>query len=383
MRHLMSRIILFANGACVLSIGVIRLHQSSTNRRRRCGSLQNRLKVNRHTFLMVSASTSEPLVNDPLLTRIPLEHEAVFYPYGFPVRIHSNSATTLKAAERSWGTYRHRYDEQPLEIRLVLSDSSSPGCVEPPVFRSQGHLLSIVADRENFAFLDLNAGFGFGWATEATAQNQEYFRQCLLDVMVYPLLEIGHLITLHAACVMHQGKGILLAGNSGAGKSSLSYACASRGWTFVSDDASAFQRNARDLKVIGHPQKFRFREPVGELFPEFRHLKSTIRAYGKPTIEVSTRMIENFNSAEEGPVNAIVFLNRPAHEPGPPVLIPLSPEESWNRLVFSVWAVQMPAFEQRLAALERLLAIPSYELRYSEFNPAIDLLERLVEEQLD
>jgi hypothetical protein len=231
--------------------------------------------------------------------------------------------------------------------------------------------------------LDLNAGFAFGWATEATAKNQEYFRQCLLDVMIYPLLEVRHLITLHAACVVYQDKGILLAGNSGAGKSSLSYACARRGWTFVSDDASAFQRNAASPKVIGHPQKFRFREPVGELFPEFRDLKSNLRAYGKPTIEVRTQAIEYIRGAEEGPVDAIVFLNRPAYESGLPVLIPVSPKEAWDRLSFSVWAVQMPAFEERLAALDSLLNVPIYEMRYSEFDPAIDLLQRVIEEHLD
>lgn len=66
--------------------------------------------------------------------------------------------------------------------------------------------------------------------------------------------------------------------------------------------------------VIGHPQKFRFREPVGELFPEFQNLKSTIRAYGKPTIEVRTQAIEHIRSAEESPVDAIVFLTRISHE---------------------------------------------------------------------
>jgi hypothetical protein len=332
---------------------------------------------------MASLLSLEPRVNDPLLTRVPLEHEKMFYPYGFPVRIRSNSLTTLNAADRSWGTYRCRHHSPPLDIRMVLSSSNSPGCLEPPTFRSQGHLLSIVADRENFASLDLSTGFAFGWATEATAQNQEYFRQCLLDVMMYPLLEVRHLITLHAACVMHRGKGVLLAGNSGAGKSSLAYACTRRGWTYVSDDASAFQRNATNAKVIGHPQKFRFREPVGELFPEFSHLKSTVRAYGKPTIEVNTRTLKHFESAEQSPVNVIVFLNRPAYESGPPALIPVSMEDAWNRLSFSVWAVQMPAFEERLAALKRLLDVPAYELRYSEFDPAIDLLQRLAEEQED
>jgi hypothetical protein len=288
----------------------------------------------------------------------------------------------MEAADTSWSTYRRRYNYPPLDIRLALSESDSPGCVEPPTFRSQGHLLSIVSDRENFASLDLNAGFAFGWATEATAKNQEYFRQCLLDVMIYPLLEVRHLITLHAACVTYHGKGILLAGNSGAGKSSLSYACARRGWTFVSDDASAFHRKATDPKVIGHPQKFRFREPVGELFPEFRDMKSTIRAYGKPTIEVRTQSIDYIRTAEEGLVSAIVFLNRPAYKSGPPVLVPVSPEDAWERLSFSVWAVQLPEFEQRLAALERLLAVPIYEMRYSDLDPAIDLLECVIEEEL-
>ena len=331
---------------------------------------------------MKSLLNLERQVNDPLLTRVPFEYEALYYPYGFPVRVRSNSATTLKAADRSWSTYRRRHDQAPLDIRLALSESSSPACVEPPIFRSQGHLLSIVSDRENFALLDLDAGFAFGWATETTAQNQEYFRQCLLDVMIYPLLEVRHLITLHAACVIYQGKGMLLAGNSGAGKSSLSYACARRGWTFVSDDASAFQRSTPDPKVIGHPQKFRFREPVGDLFPEFRGLRSSLRAYGKPTIEVSTQSLDSIITAEESSVDAIVFLNRAAYESGPPVLLPVSPEEAWNRLSFSVWAVQMPAFEERLAALERLLAVPAFEMRYSEFDPAIDLLESAIQEQL-
>jgi hypothetical protein len=331
---------------------------------------------------MPTSILPKPIINDPLMTMAPLDHEATFFPYGFPVRIRSNSALTIEAADRSWKTYRKHYDCPPLDIRLLLSESDGPGCREEPVFRSQGHLLSIVADRENFACLDLEAGFAFGWATRATALNQEYFRQCLLDVMIYPLLEIRHLITLHAACVIYRKKGVLLAGNSGAGKSSLSYACARRGWTFVSDDASAFRRGSPSPMVIGHPQKFRFREPVGELFPEFNGLKSTLRAYGKPTIEVRTAELQGLHLADESAINAVVFLNRPDHDGTAPVLRRLSVEEAWERLSFSVWAVQVPAFEQRLAALETLLDLPIFEMRYSDLHPAIDLLERMVDEQL-
>jgi hypothetical protein len=341
-----------------------------------------------HPKIDTFMSTPDPIrpssiVNDPLLTRIPLEFEATFFPYGFPVRIRSNSKLTIDAADRSWSTYSRQYDHPPLDVRLLLSESASPAGSEEPTFRSQGHLLTIVVDRENFACLDLEAGFAFGWATEATARNQEYFRQCLLDVMIYPLLEIQHLITLHAACVQYQGKGILLAGNSGAGKSSLSYACARRGWTFVSDDASAFLRSAPSPTIIGHPQKFRFREPVGTLFPEFLGLKSTLRAYGKPTIEVRTDKLTNIQRAGQSGIGAIVFLNRPAYDGNSPSLIPMPIEQAWEKLSYSVWAIQMPAFDERLNALKQLLDVPIYELRYSEFDPAIELLQQLAKERVN
>ncbi|MBV8832140.1 MAG: aldolase [Acidobacteriaceae bacterium] len=322
-------------------------------------------------------------VTDPLLTRCPLNYERTFYPYGYPARIRSNSPLTLQAAESSWGTYRQLEDEPPLDIRLLISDSDSLKCVEPPVFRSQGHLLSIVADRENFASLDLQCGFAFGWATTATAKNQGYFRQCLLDVMVYPLLEIRNLVSLHAACLIFQGKGTLLAGASGAGKSSLSYACARRGWTFVSDDTSAFRRNLSEPRVIGHPHKFRFRDNAATLFPELKGHACAISGYGKPTVEVLTHTIAAIQTAEESSVDAIVFLNRHDHKSGPPQLLPLTTDESWERLSASIWAVQMTSFEERLEALERLLAVPTFEMRYSELAPAIGLLEGLLPELPD
>src|ERR1700761_5936444 len=104
---------------------------------------------------MPASISIEPTLNDPLLTRVPLDWDVMFYPYGFPVRIRSNSELTMEAADASWGTYRHRFKHPPLDVRLLISESDSPACLEPPVFRSQGNLLSIVADRENFAGLDL------------------------------------------------------------------------------------------------------------------------------------------------------------------------------------------------------------------------------------
>jgi hypothetical protein len=321
----------------------------------------------------------ERVVNDPLLTQLPLAYSQLHFPYGFPIRIRSNSELVMKAAESSWTTYKRRFNRPELDVRCLVAESKSPACTEPPVFRSQKNLLSIVADGENFASLDLTGAFSFGWVTEATARSIEYFRQCFLDVMIYPLLEVRDLITLHAACVTRNGRGILLAGNSGVGKSSLSYACARSGWTFVSDDASAFIRDTEVPEVIGHPHKFRFREPVGQLFPEFHGLHSTLRAYGKPTIEVLTKNLPSLRTSDASRISAIVFLNRAAYVSGSPELIPLDEEQAWKRLAPSVWALQLPAYKERLAALSRLLEQPIFEMQYREFEPAIALLEKLAD----
>ena len=86
------------------------------------------------------------------------------------------------------GACQRGYNHPVFEIRLALSESDSPACVEPPAVRSHGHLVSIVADRENFASIDLEAGFAFGWVTAATARNQQYFRHYFVDAIIDSLL---------------------------------------------------------------------------------------------------------------------------------------------------------------------------------------------------
>ncbi len=328
---------------------------------------------------MPTATALEPVVSDPLRTRVPLDHEGLFYRYGFPVRIRSNSVIPLNAAAISYDAYRQRVDAAPLDVRIVVAESPSPARTDAPVFRSQGNLMTLVIDAENFASLDLSTGFGFGWVTRTTAETTEYFRQCFLDVITYCLLEIKYLVTIHSACVRHRGAGVLLAGPSGAGKSSLAYACARRGWTYVSDDMSVFRRCSTTPVVIGHPRNLRFRESAGQLFPEFTGLKGALRPHGKPSIEIRTESLNGFITAEESPIGCVVFLNRQDFCGGDPLLVPVSDDVAWERLSSSLWAVQLPAFEERVEALRRLLDLPIYELRYGPLDPAIDVLETLAE----
>ncbi|MGA7414723.1 MAG: hypothetical protein WBW33_29910, partial [Bryobacteraceae bacterium] len=94
-------------------------------------------------------------------------------------------------------------------------------------------------------------------------------------------------------------------------------------------------------------------------------------------IEIRTAGLP-IETASSGPIDFIVFLNRGDFSVGPPRLIRLDPEEAWERLLPSVWAVQLPAVHERVEALGRLLDRPLYEIRYGPLDDAIDVLEQLV-----
>jgi hypothetical protein len=307
-----------------------------------------------------------------------LYHFGEFHPYGFPAVVRSNSPLVLSAARESWGHLTKRFDEPPVEVRCMVAESAATARPPEPVYRAQGNLLTATADRENYFCCDLQNGFGFGWVTPATAADTAYLRYFFVEAMVGCLVDLRHLVSVHAACVALDGHGVLLAGESGAGKSSLAYACARRGWAYCSDDASVLLRRGTGRTVIAKPDVFRFRSAAGELFPEFQQLSDHRRGNGKPTIEVATASLPGIRTAREAHIDHIVFLNRPAADAGKARLLRISESEALGRIDFSPWPQELPACGEMRATLKRLVGAPAYELRYRDLDDAADRLEQLV-----
>ena len=155
----------------------------------------------------------------------------------------------------------------PLQIKIGVLPGSSNELPHAPVVRGRGHLLTQVADSENFMVMDARQGLAFGWVTEAAASNLAYLRYYFVEGTAWMLLESLYLTSVHGACVVLNGHGVLLCGDSGAGKSSLAYACAQNGWKFLSDDSSCLIRKRPGRIITGNPRQMRFRESAIQLFP--------------------------------------------------------------------------------------------------------------------
>jgi hypothetical protein len=314
---------------------------------------------------------------DPLNASVPLPHHHVLFPYGFPVQIKTNELGIIRAAEQSWAAFPQRFRETPLQVRLLVSGPSTTRRPPFPVLRAQANLLTIVADSHNFACCDLASGFGFASLTKAVLLNRDYLRHHFLERMVYSLLDTQHLVKVPAACVAKNGHGVLFVGGSGAGKSSLAYACARRGWTYISDDGASLVRRRPGRQVLGNPQNFRFHPAATELFPELRG-RLKLRD-GKLTVEVRTEVLTHLRTATECTVDYIVFLERHAQAGEPAWMAPLSEEECLRGLFHSPWPPELPIHHERLAAVERLLKAHLYRMTYCELDPAIDLLEQMID----
>jgi hypothetical protein len=317
----------------------------------------------------------QAIAGDPLLSNVELPLRRLYHPLGFSIELITNSEQVLAAAEESWGGLRQAFSEPAIELRIALGEGGSGICPPSPVYRGQRHLLSIVADSQNFALCDREQGFAFAWVDRDAVERKTYLRYHFLEAIALSLLASSYVTPLHAACVELAGQGVLLCGNSGAGKSSLAFACARAGWRYISDDASYLVRKEGRRLVVGNSHQVRFRPSAIELFPELEGLSITPRAAGKPSIELPTALMPQVTTARQSTVEYIIFLNRVESDVSE--LLPFPKEFAMQ------WAKQSQADtgandEEQAASIRELLNAQLFELRYRTLDRAVAQLQTLI-----
>ena len=311
---------------------------------------------------------------DDLLCDMDLPLRGSFFPLGYSIEIVTNSPAVLEAATKSFGHMRSSREDSRLQIRIGVSGGGRSGCPPEPTRREFNHLYSLVADVNNQALLDLETGTNFTWLTQAAVDNELYFRSNFLEKTVYLLLGATVVTDIHAACVSKNGKGVLLCGETGAGKTTLAYACARAGWTYTSDDTSYLINNSDPPRVIGHSHRVRFRPSAKQLFPELEGFAVTPRMEGKPSIEVPIAGLPISNMAAEVGVDSIVYLKRHPSASGKLVRLPngTASRRAGDEL-YSAGQIRA----KHLKSLEALREVPTYELEYYDLDAAIETLESL------
>jgi hypothetical protein len=313
--------------------------------------------------------------SDPYLYHAKMPLTAIYYPLGFPLVLSTNSDGVLQAAEESWGGFVQQFSTPALQLNVGVLDGDSTACPANPTFRAQRNLIVGISDHNTFCVSDVVQGFSFVWLTRAVLSHRSYLQYHYLDATALSHIANRYTAPIHAACVELDGRAVLLCGESGAGKSSLAFACARAGWTYITDDASFLLNDQNDRQVVGNCRLVRLRPSAMQLFAPMPDNPVTQRGEGKPSIEIDTSTIPDIKRSVTSNVDHIVFLNRT--DESPHELSQLPKEKARRYMHQSLCGLEELRVSQ-IASVERLLTAQIHEIHYRDLNRAVDLLTRLV-----
>jgi hypothetical protein len=329
-----------------------------------------------YPILVTLRPPSETNILDPLLVTASLPLCRTYYPVGFPLDLATNSVDVMAAAAECWGDWAPEFDREPITIRAIVQPDGA--LASQPSFRCQGHLFSVISGADNFAVADLDRLFAFLLVSARTASDHTWLRWFFLESVAYTLLAQKYVVPVHAACVARRGRGILLCGPSGAGKTTLSYACARADFTFVSDDCTWLLPHLLERRAIGRSDTARFCPDATRFFPELDGFVERARPNGELSVEVPMRAFRSVKTAAHCSIRTLAFLDR---SPGIQPSIEKIPADEALRLLLrdhATYGSRVDDLHEK--TIRRLVAGPVYRLRYDNLEQGRKLVENLLDE---
>jgi hypothetical protein len=320
---------------------------------------------------------------DPLQRSISAQIVEEFVPMGSKLRLETNSREILEACRTSFGRYgipAPGSGAASVVVRLFVDPTFTDGPPWPdPVFRGQEEIFYISAGRQNIAVALLESGFATGFIAPEMARDAVFLRNTFLECLVLTMLTHGKLAAYtyaHASAVTLGNKGLLFCGPSQAGKSTLAYACARRGFQVVSDDVVYLRDGEEGLTVWGKPWHLRLLQDCTRFFPELEIGGSHLRFDGKDCLEIDLDGIRPGHTRTRCRPKAVFFLERSA---GRSTYQALEPHLAIKLLARDLVHDNPEALKRHERFWLELVRQGAYTLRFGEdLDAAVDMLERFL-----
>lgn len=255
----------------------------------------------------------------------------------------SSSRDLIDLVEAAYGglpsqTFPGVAAEFRIDLQL-LPRGAKPWSIEPPAprIRHETHRIRAAIDASNHVLIDPAERRARVVATEDMLRHAYHLRCELIEFAVFILATRGlGLSPLHAACVVHNGRGLLLFGGSGAGKSTLALHALLRGLDLLAEDA-VFVHPAK-LLAVGVPNYLHLRNDVLESIPDAAirgwtaHAPVIRRRSGVQKLEVDLR--GGYGRPAPGPVALVgaAFLSARAADHHDAMLTRLPTDEAGGML---------------------------------------------------
>jgi hypothetical protein len=178
-----------------------------------------------------------------------------------------------------------------------------------PYFRGLEHIVYAAYGPGSSMLIDLLTPRVIGLFSPAMAEDSSYWRRVLLPVL---LGVVGHAISvtpLHCGCLVKNGHGLLLAGASGVGKSTLALRLSLNGFAYLSDDCTYFSRSGSRLHAWGLPVPMKLLPDCVKHFPQLSAMEAVPSLNGEVAIHLDPETIGVSRSPSCEP-RWLVFIER-------------------------------------------------------------------------
>jgi len=129
---------------------------------------------------------------------------------------------------------------------------------------------TLIVGRESVVVIDRQRKRADGHIAPAHVLRPWIVAHRIFSLTIIELLRCFDAYYLHAGCVSDGGKVILICGASGDGKSTLTYALARAGFSFLSDDGVFLRRTPSGIEAFSWPEKIKLDRRSCSFFEELR-----------------------------------------------------------------------------------------------------------------
>ena len=306
--------------------------------------------MGRGTFPPPSGRPARALPANSLLEQLQPTMGRTFRLAGAALRFETDDERVMDLVATMFERYGPPADDpgDPLVLRVMVHAPAAPAPpFAAPVYRTHGHLLTIVVGPDDNAVADLLAGYAFAIVGPALVDVAWRLQQVIGTLSLAMLGPAGGHLPLHCACVTRGGRSVLVRGPSGAGKSTFTYACVRRGYQVVSDDVVHIG-NGVEPRAWGIPWRFQLLPDATRFFPELAGSEARLQPNGERKIDVDVARRFPGRAAPSAPLGPVLLLSR---RPGPTEIERVPDDEAASE-VEPVWPWQVGWSATHQALLE-------------------------------
>ena len=275
--------------------------------------------------------------HDPFLQHVAKPHQTLLNVLGVPVQFTSNQRSLLNLATQAFGGLQNTEPYTHLQIELLANqDLHGHAFTEPPAYvqYANAHLFSAIFSPADAVLCALDAHNALITVSPAMRRFPYNVRYEMIENAAYHLVGCYlDVVPLHGAALAHSNSGLLIFGESGAGKSTFATACLCAGWQLIGED-SAFVLPHVPLHMRGVPNFLHLLDDALRFFPN-RHWrgKPIVRRSARTKLELDVRTHFPQAPRVDAPISTLIFLQPYAPNRAHPFLRALTPAQVQRRLI--------------------------------------------------